>query len=294
MPKCLKIKRLSAMFFAFVLWSSTLLAQDADKFDRLVLGFDFVVMEDVTDTLARWGKTPTKKGIIVTEVSKDSPAEKAGLRPMNLINNIDGKPVANQEDVAAAIAAAKPGKPLTLKGYTLRENVWKPGKLLIKPLTYREYVNSSILVEKDKVDGKIFYRHNQSHRNGVLEGLSLQLIEVDGVRVPHVMFAYFGSEWVFADKILVTCDGKKWERTFDQNEIVRDVIPGVGVPGGVKEWIDLPCDADLMNLLNDIAKSKEVFVRFIGKTRQADEVVNKQDISRIRLLLDMREILGDK
>ena len=80
-----------------------------------------VQMQDVTDQLAEDLNLAADKGALVVEVTKGSPAEKAGLRGGrtqtgqgvaaggDLIVEVDGKPVSDSSEVAAAISQKRPG-----------------------------------------------------------------------------------------------------------------------------------------------------------------------------------------
>ena len=80
-----------------------------------------VQMQDVNDQLAEDLNLAADKGALVVEVTKGSPAEKAGLRGGrtetgqgvaaggDLIVEVDGKPVSDSSEVAAAISQKRPG-----------------------------------------------------------------------------------------------------------------------------------------------------------------------------------------
>jgi S1-C subfamily serine protease len=83
----------------------------------------------VTPALAEALKLPVDKGVLVNEVVKDGPADKAGIEGGNteatiegvkvnlggdIITEIDGKPVTDMEDVINAVNGAKPGDKMEL------------------------------------------------------------------------------------------------------------------------------------------------------------------------------------
>jgi len=58
--------------------------------------------------LARSFKLKQKTGALVTEVSKDSPAEKGGIKQGDLIISLDGKPVTDVADLRNRVAMTPP------------------------------------------------------------------------------------------------------------------------------------------------------------------------------------------
>jgi S1-C subfamily serine protease len=84
---------------------------------------------DVTPALAKALKLPAEKGVLVNEVVKGSPADKAGLEggdteatiegaPVRLggdiITEVEGKPVSSMEEVVDAVNSAQPGDEMEL------------------------------------------------------------------------------------------------------------------------------------------------------------------------------------
>jgi S1-C subfamily serine protease len=71
------------------------------KVTRAYLG---IVPQDVTPALARaFGQKETRGGL-VGDVSANGPAAKSGLENCDIILNIDGKPVANNNDLRMTIS----------------------------------------------------------------------------------------------------------------------------------------------------------------------------------------------
>jgi serine protease Do len=55
-----------------------------------------------------------KSGVLVQEVQPGGPADKAGLKPGDIINTIDGRPIKDGEDLVNEIASRKPGSTIRL------------------------------------------------------------------------------------------------------------------------------------------------------------------------------------
>lgn len=66
-------------------------------------------IQRVTPEIAASFGLQDAKGAFVADVTPDSPAAKAGLRPMDLITAYDGKPVTSMHDLTRAVAATPPG-----------------------------------------------------------------------------------------------------------------------------------------------------------------------------------------
>jgi len=61
-------------------------------------------------------------GVIVNEVQKGSPAEKAGMQTRDIIVKIEGVPVATPDDVVAAVTHHKPGDSVSFTVFRFNEN----------------------------------------------------------------------------------------------------------------------------------------------------------------------------
>ena len=74
-------------------------------------GFLGVETQRVTDAIApSLGLDKDAKGALVAAVSADSPAAKAGIRPGDVVQSVDGKDVATPHALAGMVADVKPGQ----------------------------------------------------------------------------------------------------------------------------------------------------------------------------------------
>jgi serine protease Do len=75
------------------------------------------------------------KGIIITGVNQGSPADKAGLKPDDVILKLDGKEVGDLQDFVKHVKSSKPGDKLTLtvrhegKEQEIKVTVGEPPKM---------------------------------------------------------------------------------------------------------------------------------------------------------------------
>jgi len=87
-----------------------------------------IAMRNVDDLVAQRYGMDHPTGVIIEKVMEDSPAEKAGLKPLDIILKIDGKEMNSSNEVQNAIALRKPGEIVTLS--ILRDG--KPMKIQVK------------------------------------------------------------------------------------------------------------------------------------------------------------------
>jgi len=72
-------------------------------------------VQDMTRELAESFKLPQVGGALISEVLRGSPADKAGIKPGDILVAINGKPVNDSASMLAMIAALPPGQQATLK-----------------------------------------------------------------------------------------------------------------------------------------------------------------------------------
>ncbi|MGH8752148.1 MAG: PDZ domain-containing protein, partial [Burkholderiales bacterium] len=79
-----------------------------------------VVIQEVTKELAESFGLPKPAGALINSVEKDSPADKAGLEPSDVILKFDGKTVNSSSDLPRMVGATRPGSKVPLQ-------IWRKG-----------------------------------------------------------------------------------------------------------------------------------------------------------------------
>jgi serine protease Do len=77
---------------------------------EVVRGWLGVGIQDLTDELADYYGLKDQKGVLVTQVFKDDPADKAGIRPNDIITAIDGQSVTTGRELSKIVANTAVGK----------------------------------------------------------------------------------------------------------------------------------------------------------------------------------------
>ena len=80
------------------------------KDGQVTRGWIGVEPNELSPELAEtFGVKKATEGVIITGVLQDGPAAQAGMRPGDVIVNVDGKKVGNVSELLTAVAALKPG-----------------------------------------------------------------------------------------------------------------------------------------------------------------------------------------
>jgi serine protease DegQ len=119
------------------------------KIERGQLG---VLVQDVTPEIGQAMGGQENSGALVSQVQKDSPASKAGVKAGDVIVALDGKPVNSSSDLRNAVGLSAPGRTITL-------SLWRKGRQLTLTAT----------IEKPSPQQQVMNAPEQS----VLEGVKL-------------------------------------------------------------------------------------------------------------------------
>lgn len=80
----------------------------------VVRGWLGVYIQNVTPDIAKAMNLPKAKGVIISKVQADSPAEKAGLKEEDVVLKFNGKEVSNNTELSTMVASTSPGTEVTL------------------------------------------------------------------------------------------------------------------------------------------------------------------------------------
>jgi serine protease Do len=90
---------------------------------KVVRGWLGVQIQQVTEDLAKTLKMKEAKGALVSDVTTDGPAEKAGVKPGDVVIGVDDRVLVDNSELSRYIASRPPGATVRLK--LLREGVEK-------------------------------------------------------------------------------------------------------------------------------------------------------------------------
>jgi serine protease Do len=101
--------RASNIGFAVPINQATAILDQLKAHGRVSRGYIGVGLTDVTPSLQRALNLSVAKGAMVQDISAGSPAERAGLRPYDVVLDVDGRQMLNNEELIRSISARPPG-----------------------------------------------------------------------------------------------------------------------------------------------------------------------------------------
>ena len=95
--------------FAIPVSTAKLVLEGIIRDGQVTRGWIGVEPNDLSPEIAETFGVKAKRGVIITGVLQNGPAALAGLRPGDVIVDVDGKPVGNVSELLSTVAALKPG-----------------------------------------------------------------------------------------------------------------------------------------------------------------------------------------
>ncbi len=101
--------------FAIPINMAKAIADQLIKHGTVIRGYLGIAIQDLTPELAKSFKRKPESGVLIAQVTKNSPAEKAGLKRGDVIVEFDGKPVTKAGPFRNRVALKTPGSKTQIK-----------------------------------------------------------------------------------------------------------------------------------------------------------------------------------
>lgn len=181
-----------------------------------------VSIQEVTRELADSFGLPKASGALISSVEKGGPAEKAGVRPSDVILKFDGKFVNSSADLPRIVAATKPGNKVSVQ-------LWRKGSTQDITLVVGEIQEESVVAQRGSRSGAEGTSEVETRLGLVVSELNDQQkaeLQVEGgLIVEDLKGAATRSQLQRGDVILAV--GNIEVRSFNQfNEVLKKVARG--------------------------------------------------------------------
>ena len=101
--------------FAIPVSTAKMVLEQIVKTGTVTRGWIGVEVQELTPALAESFKLPSARGALIAGVLRGGPADKAGVKPGDVLVEVEGRPVADPTSMLNVIAALAPGKPAKMK-----------------------------------------------------------------------------------------------------------------------------------------------------------------------------------
>lgn len=148
-----------------------------------------------------------------------------------------------------------------------------------------QQMSANMKVKVDDMEGVTFYMWDYPYEKTVA---IKPYVVVDNDTLKGTLrnlVSYRGDDWIFFTKILVKTDSGIYTMKFRNLESESDVYSHT-----VYEWYDIIADKDTISILNNIATSSTVKVRFSGKYSQ-EKILTDEEIDKIKMMLELYNVI---
>jgi serine protease Do len=189
--------------FAIPSNSANLIMEDLLKDGKVRRGLLGVNIQDMNESLAKsFGRSDTK-GALVAQVVEGSPAEKAGIKPEDIILKFNGQDVSGAAELKNLVGRVKPGA-------TSKLNVWRNGKTMDFNIEIGERTAKALGAAAPQGTGETFEELGlEIERVPAAAAEKMGLKEGEGVLVKDVKGDGLGSKMgLRSGDIILEVDGK--------------------------------------------------------------------------------------
>lgn len=99
----------------------------------VIRGWLGVSMQDMTEELAESFNLDNPSGALIASILKDGPADKAGIKPGDILIAIEDKPLKNSSEMLNYVAALPPGKVVTVTVIRNKQEKSFPVQVGVRP-----------------------------------------------------------------------------------------------------------------------------------------------------------------
>jgi serine protease Do len=141
---------------------------------EVIRGWLGVGIQDISKQVAEYYGIKSEKGVLVTEVFPDDPADKAGIEPQDIILSINGKEVESSREITSLIADLGVGETVKIqvlrngKTRTFKVKIAKREDTRISARSTRKEEQTELGISVENVTPEIARRFNLKDAKGVI------------------------------------------------------------------------------------------------------------------------------
>ena len=202
--------------------SAKLVIDQLIEFGETKRGWLGVRIQDVTEEIAEVEKLESPRGALVVSVAKNSPSDKAGVKPGDIILEFDSQKIQEMKELPIIVARTKVGKKVKVRIWRNKKEIFKTivlGRLETSEdfkVTEKQKLIKETKIESLKITVRELSKDDIKSRNlpNQITGLVITKIENDS--------PLLGS--IEVNSIILEAQKKKIKNVNDLNQTVKKVL----------------------------------------------------------------------
>jgi serine protease Do len=187
---------------------------------KVVRGWLGVTIQNITPDLAKYFNIQQTRGALVTDILKDTPAEKVGMQRGDVITDFNGEPVSCTTDLRNMVAGTLPGEEVTVK-------IMRDGNEMSFTVTIGEQADTMAGL-KGTYDNVLSGVHIHDLNSEIRKSLNIPK-EITGVLVTNIEGDSPAAEMLRRDDIILEINRQDVRDVRTFGDIVSQIKEGEGV-----------------------------------------------------------------
>jgi serine protease Do len=187
---------------------------------KVVRGWLGVTIQNITPDLAKYFNIQQTRGALVTDILKDTPAEKVGMQRGDVITDFNGEPVSGTTDLRNMVAGTLPGEEVTVK-------IMRDGNEMSFTVTIGEQADTMAGL-KGTYDNVLSGVHIHDLNSEIRKSLNIPK-EITGVLVTNIEGDSPAAEMLRRDDIILEINRQDVRDVRTFGDIVSQIKEGEGV-----------------------------------------------------------------
>ncbi|WP_372717695.1 SHD1 domain-containing protein [Novipirellula sp.] len=245
--------------------------------------------EDLAETVKAMRSLRSRDGVIVTNVLSGSAAELSGLKPFDVINNVNGTHVATFEEAATEFAQVTPPSKVKCRiqrsGQRGTRVFWRANQVDLSTTSYLTFCILATDTDRDEVEKTTIVSHKDEPSRWLNSYVALQAVQIrDKPAVLRLTFNYSSDDWLFVSGVNLVTDDERLDFSFTSPTRDNDVVSG---RHRLYERESFVLDeGQIATIRNIISRRDTGTIRYTGQTYRKDVAFGSSTLERMKVVFD--------
>jgi hypothetical protein len=251
---------------------------------------------DLVETVKAMRSLRSNGGVIVTNVFSGSTADLSGLKPFDVISNVNGVNVETFEEAAAEFARVAPPAKVKCRiqrsGQMGKRVFWKANQVDLPTTSYLTFCILATDTDRDEVEQTTIVSHKDEPNRWLNSYVALQAVQIrDSPVMLRLVFNYSSEDWLFVSGVNLVTDTDRLDFSLTAPTRENDIVGG-RLRLYERESFVLNAD-QIATLQRIISNRKAGLIRFTGKTYRKDVAFGSTTLEQMKVVFDRWAICAE-